>query len=182
MVTPIANTNINIPQDRFLDDTGRPSRSWLLWMQNPNLVGANLANPLAIQSGGTQVTQVPQSGQVLIGANGTYQLGNIEAGAGVQVINGDGSITIDTSAVLNVSGGDTGFTFTESGDGQTTMEGTLKVENGGTGNSGSLTGYLIGNGTSAFTAVSFGASGTFKSNDTPNKIITVVNGLITSIV
>lgn len=182
MVTPIANTNINIPQTDFLDENGRPSRAWLLWLQNPNLVGANLANPLSIQSGGTQVTQAPQPGQVLIGAEGTYQLGNIQAGNGVQVINGDGSITIDSSAVLNVSGGDTGMTFTETSDGQTTMEGTLKVENGGTGNSSALTGFIIGNGTSAFTDLAFGATGTFKSADTPAKIVTVVNGLITSIV
>lgn len=143
MVTPIANTNINIPQDRFLDDTGRPSRSWLLWMQNPNLVGANLANPLDIQSGGTQVNELPKPGQVLIGANGIYQLNNIQAGQGVQVINGDGSITIDTSAVLNVDGGTTGMDFEESPDGKSTMFGVLNAKNGGTGQSSYEVGDIL---------------------------------------
>lgn len=80
----------------------------------------------------------------------------------------------------------------------THVSGTLAVGNGGSGAT-TLTGYLVGNGTSPFTAVStipytdvsglgtivtqnLGASGTFKSADTPSKTITVTNGIITSIV
>ena len=33
------NSNINIPQGQFLDQTtGRPSLPWLLWLQNPNFI------------------------------------------------------------------------------------------------------------------------------------------------
>lgn len=182
MVTPIQNTNINIPQGPFLDAaTGKPSAPWLLWLQNPNLVGVNLANPLSVTSGGTQVTEPPQPGQVLIGGNGTYQLGSIQSGNGVSVTTTSNEIIIDSTAVLNVSGGTTGFIFTES-SGQSTMSGVLGVANGGTGNSGSLTGFITGNGLGAFTATAFGATGTFKSGNIPQKTITVVNGLITSIV
>lgn len=80
----------------------------------------------------------------------------------------------------------------------THVSGTLPVGNGGSGAT-TLTGYLKGNGVSPFTAVSsipyadvsglgtivtqnLGASGTFKSADTPAKTITVTNGIITSIV
>lgn len=80
----------------------------------------------------------------------------------------------------------------------THVSGTLAVGNGGSGAT-TLTGYLKGNGTSPFTAVSSipyadvsglgtivtqnqGVSGTFTSADTPAKTITVTNGIITSIV
>lgn len=144
MATPVFNSNINIPQGPFIDNaTGRPTAPWLLWLQYPNQVGANYANPLGISSGGTQVSQAPQAGQVLIGGNGTYQLGNIQSGQGVQVTNADGSITIDTSAVLTVSGGTTGMTFSETSDGQSTMAGVLKAVNGGTGQSTYAKGDII---------------------------------------
>lgn len=139
MVTPISNTNINIPQTEFLDATGRPSRAWLLWLQNPNLVGANLANPLDVTSGGTQVTTAPQPGQVLIGANGTYQLNNLTPGKGVAVVNGDGSITIDNTGLVTLSGGETGLDISGT-DGNETLSGTLNATHGGTGQ----TTYAIG--------------------------------------
>ena len=36
---PTSFTNIRFPQSEFLDPlTGRPSREWIVWLQNPNLV------------------------------------------------------------------------------------------------------------------------------------------------
>jgi len=33
------NSNINIPQGQFLDQsTGKPSLPWLLWLQSPNFI------------------------------------------------------------------------------------------------------------------------------------------------
>ena len=33
------NTNIRFPTSPFIEQaTGRPSREWILWLQNPNLV------------------------------------------------------------------------------------------------------------------------------------------------
>ena len=63
----------------------------------------------------------------------------------------------------------------------THVSGVLPVANGGTG-ANTLTGFLIGNGTGAFTTTSVGVSGTFLSGDTVPKTITVTNGIITSIV
>lgn len=142
MVTPITNTNINIPQTEFLDSTGRPSRAWLLWLQNPNLVGANLSNPLDVTSGGTQVTTAPGPGQVLIGANGTYQLNNLTPGKGVAVVNGDGSITIDNTGLVSLSGGNTGLDVSGT-DGNEVIDGTLNATHGGTGQTTYATGDLL---------------------------------------
>ena len=80
----------------------------------------------------------------------------------------------------------------------THVSGVLPVANGGSGAS-TLTGYLYGNGTSPFTASTtipntsitglgtmstqnIGASGSFTSADIPPLTVTVVNGIITSIV
>lgn len=105
MVTPIRNTNIRIPQEPFLDDTGMPSRAWYIWLQAPNIVSADIANPLSVQSGGTQVSTAPTNGEVLIGANGTYKLNNLTGGEGVEIVNGDGSITIDNTGLLSITAG-----------------------------------------------------------------------------
>lgn len=53
--------------------------------------------------------------------------------------------------VLSFSAGSTGFTPVSPTSGAVTLGGTLNVANGGSG-ANTLTGYLIGNGTSAFTA------------------------------
>lgn len=166
MATQGVNTNINIPQGPFLDPaTGRPSTPWLLWLQFPNQVGATYSTPLSAASGGTSVSQAPTAGQILIGSDGYYQLGTIQSGNGVTVVNGDGTITIDSTAVINVSGGSTGMAFTESG-GQSTMYGILKSANGGTGFSTYSAGdILYANSSGTLTKLSKPSSSAFLSMD-----------------
>jgi hypothetical protein len=62
-------------------------------------------------------------------------------------------ITGTTAGVQSFSAGTTGFTPSSATTGAVTLAGTLNVANGGTG-ANTLTGYLVGNGTSAVTAVS----------------------------
>ena len=132
MVSPITNTNINIPQGPFLDPTtGRPATPWLLWLQNPNFVSTNLANPLSINSGGTQVVQNPENGQMLIGNNGQYTLNNLNAGKGVTIVNGEGEITLVNNGVVSLSGGETGLVVDDSA-GTDVITGTLNEKHGGT--------------------------------------------------
>lgn len=39
MATAPVSTNIRFPVSQFIDQaTGRPSREWMIWMQNPQLV------------------------------------------------------------------------------------------------------------------------------------------------
>ena len=39
----MANTNIRFPTSPFIEQaTGRPSREWIQWLQNPQLVSATI--------------------------------------------------------------------------------------------------------------------------------------------
>jgi hypothetical protein len=122
---------------------------------------------LVVANGGTGAATLTSHG-VLLG-NGTSAVTATTAGTTGQVLTGvtggaptfqspaASSITItgdsgggQTGAAFTFTGGTTGLTFTGSAD-TFTVGGTLKVANGGTGAS-TLTGILIGNGTSAVTA------------------------------
>jgi len=112
-----------------------------------------------INGGGT-----PVAGQVLIYDQTQARWENhlLTAGANISITNGDGSVTIastdqytGTVTSVNASGGTTGLSFTGgpvTTSGTLTLGGTLAVANGGTGAT-TLTGVVIGNGTSAFTTV-----------------------------
>lgn len=87
--------------------------------------------------------------------NGTFRY-NSQAGTFEGYVNNAwGAFTVDAGvSSVNASGGTTGMTFTGgpiTSAGILTLSGTLNVANGGTG-VGTLTGYVKGNGTSAFTA------------------------------
>ena len=86
-------------------------------------------------------------------------------------------------AGITFSGGTTGFTPNTPTAGDITLAGTLNVANGGTG-AVSLTGYLKGNGTSAFTGSATvpttDLSGTISNAQLANSAITI-NGTSTSL-
>ena len=99
------NTNINFPQAPFLDPTTqKPSLPWLLWLQNPNVVGFSSATPLGHISGGTGVNNTPSAGQLLIGNGTGYTLNTLTAGGGINIVNAAGSITI-SAGNANISAG-----------------------------------------------------------------------------
>lgn len=210
------STNIIYPQSPFLDpQTGRPSREWMLWLMNPSYVGVNVANIVPVIYGGTGLSQVPANGQLLIGTGTGYALNGLTAGTGINVNSASGSITVSLANTAVTAGsygsGSQVPVFNVNAKGQITnvtntnitlpasgITGVLGVANGGSGAS-TLTGYLKGNGTSAFTASAsipntdvsglgtmstqnIGATGTFLSGDTVQKTVTVTNGIITSIV
>ena len=116
---------------------------------------------IGIAYGGTGLTATPTNGQLLIGNGTGYTLNTLTAGTNVSISNTAGGITISatpaaggTVTSVSADGGTTGMTFTGSPittSGTLTLGGTLVVSNGGTGAT-TLTGYVKGNGTSAFTA------------------------------
>jgi len=93
------NTNINFPQGPFLDpQSGRPALQWLLWLQNPSVVGITTATPLGSISGGTDNDITPEDGELLIGKGGKgYAVNFLTAGSGISIANGPGTITISAS-------------------------------------------------------------------------------------
>jgi hypothetical protein len=121
------------------------------------------ATTIGIGYGGTGVTGTPTNGQLLIGNGSGYTLNTLTAGTNVTISNTAGGITISatpsfggTVTSVSADGGTTGLTFSGSPittSGTLTLGGTLVVANGGTGAT-TLTGYVKGSGTSAFTASS----------------------------
>ena len=105
---------------------------------------------LGVARGGTGVSTTPANGEIDIGNGTGFTRTTLTASSGVSIANGAGSVTISNSGVLSLSGGTTGLTPASSTTGAVTLGGTLVVANGGSG-AATLTGYLKGNGTSAFT-------------------------------
>jgi hypothetical protein len=115
------------------------------------LVAADLP-VVPVAKGGTGLSATPANGQIDIGNGTGFVRTTITPSTGISVTNGAGSISIGNSGVLSLSGGTTGLTPASPTAGAVTLGGTLAVANGGTGVA-TLTGYVKGNGTSAFTGV-----------------------------
>ena len=130
------------------------------------LVAADLPT-VPVAKGGTGLTTTPANGQIDIGNGAGFVRTTITPSTGITVTNGAGTITIANSGVVSLSGGTTGLTPASPTGGAVTLGGTLGVANGGTG-AASLTGYVKGNGTSAFTA-----SSTIPNGDLQNSSLTI---------
>ncbi len=72
---------VNFPRSPFLDKTGHPSREWVQWLLNPQVVtltvGGSGGGALAVTSGGTGINTVPGVGKILIGNGTNYTLGTL---------------------------------------------------------------------------------------------------------
>jgi hypothetical protein len=222
MATSPNATQITPPRVPIIDErTGAVSREWYRWFYSLyNVVGGGVGI-IPIVSGGTGLSTIPTNGQLLIGNGTGYTLNTLGVGAGISVTNGlgtitlantgvlsniagngisvsgaTGNVTIANTGVLSFSGGTTGLTPAAATTGAISLAGTLGVPNGGSG-AVTLTGYVKGNGTAAFTASAtipntditglgtisvknIGVSGSFTTVDL--KTVTVTDGIITSIV
>jgi len=126
---------------------------------------------IGVGYGGTGNTATPTNGQLLIGNGTGYTLSTLTAGTNVSISNTAGGITVSatpaaggtvTSVAMTVPAflSVTGSPIMTSGTLAVTLSGVaLPVANGGSGAT-TLTGYIKGNGTSAFTA-----SATIPSSD-----------------
>jgi len=111
------------------------------------------ASTIGVGYGGTGLTTYTAGD--LIYASGTSTLATIAAGTNGYVLTMSAGVPTWTanSNVSSFSAGTTGLTPSTGTSGAVTLAGTLNVANGGTGAT-TLTGYVKGSGTSAFTASS----------------------------
>ena len=191
-------TQIPAPRVPFMDErTGTISREWFRFLNNIYTIcgdGTGIINPA---NGGTGVDGVPTNGQLLIGDTGTYKLNTLTQGTGINVANGPGSITVNVANTGVVAGSygtsSTVPNYAVNAQGQLTSSvsttiaiaanqitsGEVPILRGGTGAS-TASGARTNLGLGTMATQNIGASGTFTTVDL--KTVTVVNGIITSIV
>ena len=191
-------TQIPAPRVPFMDErTGTISREWFRFLNNIYTIcgdGTGIIGPI---NGGTGVDGVPTNGQLLIGDTGTYKLNTLTQGTGINVANGPGSITVNVANTGVVAGSygtaSTVPNYAVNAQGQLTSSvnttiaiaanqitsGEVPILRGGTGAS-TASGARTNLGLGTMATQNIGASGTFTTVDL--KTVTVVNGIITSIV
>jgi hypothetical protein len=179
--------------------TGTISREWFRFLNNIYAICGDGTGVIGPANGGTGVDGVPTDGQLLIGDTGSYALGTLTEGIGIDVTNGPGSITVaitDTGVTAGTYGTASSVpTYAVNAQGRLTSSvntaiainasqitaGELPILRGGTGAS-TASGARTNLGLGTMATQNIGATGTFLSGDTVPKTITVVNGIITSIV
>lgn len=193
-------TQIPAPRVTFLDErTGMISREWFRFLNNLYTIVGGGTGIIGVVNGGTGTDSTPTDGQLLIGDGTGYVLNTLTQGTGIGVTNGAGSVAIK----INDSGVTAGTYGTASNvaaiavnlQGQLTSavntpiaiaanqitSGEVPILRGGTGAS-TASGARTNLGLGTMATQNIGATGTFLSGDTVPKTITVVNGIITSIV
>lgn len=191
-------TQIPAPRVPLIDErTGTISREWFRFLNNLYTIlggGNGIIEPI---NGGTGVSTAPTNGQLLIGDAGKYKLNTLTQGTGINVANGAGSITVNV-ANTGVVAGSYGTAssvpnYAVNAQGQLTSSvnttiaiaanqitsGEVPILRGGTGAS-TASGARTNLGLGTMATQNIGASGTFTTVD--SKTVTVVNGIITSIV
>ena len=189
-------TQVPAPRVPLVDGrTGLVSTEWFRFFNGLYAIVGENQNTIQPANGGTGVSAIPTSGQLLIGNGAGYTLNTLTPGAGIGVTNAAGSITLANTGVLSWSGGATGLTPATPTVGNVTLSGLLNVASGGTGQStytngqlliGNTTGNTLGkatltagsgiaitNGAAAITIASDKAYGSFY--DTTTQTATVIN-------
>ena len=160
MATSVPRTSqITPPRVPLTDErTGAVSREWYRWFYNIyNITGAGLGITPVI-NGGTGLGTIPTNGQLLIGNGTGYTLNTLNAGTGISVTNGAGTISVANTGVLSFAGGTTGLTPAAATAGAVTLAGKLVIANGGTNATATPTAGAVPYGTG--TAYAFTLAGT----------------------
>ena len=191
-------TQIPAPRVPYIDErTGTISREWFRFLNNIYTICGDGTGIISPVNGGTGVDGIPTDGQLLIGDTGTYALNTLTEGAGINITNGPGSIDValtDTGVTAGTYGTASSVpTYAVNAQGRLTSSvntaiainasqitaGEVPILRGGTGAS-TAAGARTNLGLGTMATQNIGASGTFTTVDL--KTVTVVNGIITSIV
>ena len=137
-------TQVPAPRVPLVDGrTGLVSTEWFRFFNGLYAIVGENQNTIQPANGGTGVSAIPTSGQLLIGNGAGYTLNTLTPGAGIGVTNAAGSITLANTGVLSWSGGATGLTPATPTVGNVTLSGLLNVASGGTGQSSYTNGQLL---------------------------------------
>ena len=191
-------TQIPAPRVPYIDErTGTISREWFRFLNNIYTICGDGTGIISPVNGGTGVDGIPTDGQLLIGDTGTYALNTLTEGVGINITNGPGSIDValtDTGVTAGTYGTASSVpTYAVNAQGRLTSSvntaiainasqitaGEVPILRGGTGAS-TAAGARTNLGLGTMATQNIGASGTFTTVDL--KTVTVVNGIITSIV
>lgn len=137
--------------------------------------------PLANGGTGANLTD-PNADRILFWDDSAGAVTWLEAGSGLSISGTTISATDGTVTSVALSGGTTGLTVSGSPittSGTITLAGTLNVANGGTGAT-TLTGLILGNGTSAFTTVTAPSGTVVGTTDTQTLTNKRVNPRVSS--
>jgi hypothetical protein len=99
------NTQITPPRVELLDPkTGLVSREWYRFFFSL-YNAADTPAVLPVNQGGTGLSDIPANGDLLIGNGNGYTLNPLTAGAGIEVTNGTGTISVANGGVLSNTAG-----------------------------------------------------------------------------
>jgi hypothetical protein len=99
------NTQITPPRVELLDPkTGLVSREWYRFFFSL-YNAADTPAVLPVNQGGTGLSDAPANGDLLIGNGNGYTLNPLTAGAGIEVTNGTGTISVANGGVLSNTAG-----------------------------------------------------------------------------
>jgi hypothetical protein len=177
--------------------TGTISREWFRFLNNLYTILGGGNGIIGTINGGTGTDTTPTDGQLLIGNGAGYTLNTLTEGTGIGVANGAGSVAVkikDTGVIANSYGTAASVpNYAVNAQGQLISSaavaiainasqitaGELPIVRGGTGAS-TASGARTNLGLGTMATQNIGANGTFTTVDL--KTVTVVNGIITSIV
>ena len=118
-----------------------------------------LSGTLKAANGGTGSTAVPSNGQILIGNGTGYTAAFLGTGSGISSTVGAGTLSIQNTGVLSVTGGSSGLTFSPSTGNVSLSSGNLAATYGGTGNNIYVTGdILVASSSTTLTRLAAGAT------------------------
>ena len=130
-------TNITPPRVPIIDvKTGYMAREWYRYFYNLfYATGGENGGAVPIERGGTGLTTLPINGQLLIGntATNSYNLNTLDAGDGIGIINGYGSIEVSNTGVLSNIAGDGISVSSPTGDVTIENTGVLSFSGDSTG-------------------------------------------------
>lgn len=110
----ITNTQITPPRIPIVDrETGYVSREWYRFFYNLYVLTGSGEGITPVAMGGTGLSDIPQTGELLIGNGLGYSLNKLTEGSGIDIVNSPGHVAIANAGVISNTAGN-GITVSSS--------------------------------------------------------------------